>query len=297
MKVFIVFLALFFTINQSVEARRRFGRSFGKRATKSMFNTKRAKKPSRVNKPFNNSSSSRTRGTNTPFSRRGGFMNSMMGAVAGTMIGGFLFRSLGIGGHGNGAGGGGMGLFFPLLLIGGAYFLFRNRNKSMIPASASTNSQYQQDNFETQANEIPSTDELGLESDNNFIKERNTDFFSIQHAWSKKDLSNVSNKMTDEILMQFKMEFDQMDSKGHISTLENIMINDSQVTQSWSEDGSDYAKMIFSVSLIEYESDKEGNVISGLKGIPTDLDEAWLFTKAPGQNDWKLCGIDNQMNS
>ena len=103
--------------------------------------------------------------------------------------------------------------------------------------------------------------------------------------------------MTHDILSQFKSEFDEMNLKDHSSTLENIMINDTQVVQTWSEEGSDFAKMLFNVSLIEYESDKDGNVISGLKGIPTDLDESWVFTKDPGENEWRLCGIDNEMVS
>ena len=77
-------------------------------------------------------------------------MKSMMGAVAGTMIGGFLFKALGMNPGGMGAGGGGgMGFIVILLLIGGGVFLYFRYKKNT--AFAGANNQYSQQGFSEQS--------------------------------------------------------------------------------------------------------------------------------------------------
>jgi hypothetical protein len=208
----------------------------------------------------------------------------MAGAFAGTMLGAMLFRSLGIGA--GGAGGSGLML---LLLIGlgfGAYFLFRKRYgiKPQQEPLVETNV------FEETMGEI---DELNMVDDHDFKTQRSRDFFSIQHAWSKKDLSNVNHLMTPIVEEEFNKEITEMNDKGHTSTLENLMVENTQIVSSWNELEVLCATVKFDVSLIEYESDTNGNVVNGSKTDYTRMTEYWTFSKSPNDDNWKVCAVEN----
>ena len=93
MKVMAIFLLLFMSLSEFSEARSRRGKFFGKRSSRSFFNSNKRVNPN----------SFRRNQMNQP-RKSGTFMKSMMGAVAGTMIGGFLFKAFGMNPAGAGAG-------------------------------------------------------------------------------------------------------------------------------------------------------------------------------------------------
>jgi predicted lipid-binding transport protein (Tim44 family) len=305
MKVITLFLIFLLVAPQEAESRSRFGRSFGKRGTRSFFNnTKRTNTFKRKAAPRQNTRSNKINSMNSP-RRSGGFMKSMMGAVAGTMIGGMLFRALGLNTGAMGAGGGGMGLFFPLMLILGAFLYFRYRKQPQYASNNYTQGGYNQTAYnqneyvETESTEVEQehdqaeSNDLAIASTQEFIADRNKDFFSIQHAWSKKDLTSVKGKMTSEIYNEFTNEIEEMKQKGHSSTLENLMINNSTPVASWNENNSKFITYKFDVSLIEYESDANGNIVSGKKDDYTDISEFWTFTQDGYGNDWKVTAVEN----
>ena len=128
MKVMAIFLLLFMSLSELSEARSRRSKAFGKRSSRSFFNSNRS----------TNTNSFRRNQMGQP-QRSGGFMRSMMGAVAGTMIGGFLFKAFGMNSTGAGAGGGGMGFLLLLLLIGGGVFLYFRYKKIILMRVRITN--------------------------------------------------------------------------------------------------------------------------------------------------------------
>ncbi|MDC0254419.1 Tim44 domain-containing protein [Bacteriovoracales bacterium] len=288
MKIMAIFLLLFMTFSEVSEARSRRGKFFGKRSGRSFFNSNKR----------TNTNTFRRNQMGQP-RRSGGFMKSMMGAVAGTMIGGFLFKALGMNPGGMGAGGGGgMGFILLLLLIGGGVFLyFRYKKKT---AFAGTNYQHSEQGFseqntspfESEPSNYGEENNLDIEQGPQFISDRNKDFFSIQHAWSKKNLDGVKDKMTTEVYSEFMNEIGEMNSKGHTSTLENLMVNKTEVTSSWEENSTKYITLKFDVSLIEYEADKNGNIISGNKDGYTDITELWTFAQEGLGKDWKVSGVE-----
>ncbi len=291
MKKIAITLILLMTMTEIVEARSRFKRSFGRRSSRSLFSNKK-KSPSRTFQRKQSTRPKKNFNNNQNTNRRSGgsFLRSMGGAFAGTMLGGMLFRAFGMGtGAGAGAGGGG-GFLIILLLIGaGAFFYFRYRKPAM---QSSYQYSAQDPSLETDTEE--ETDELGLLSNTNFINDRNKDFFSIQHAWSKKDIQSVKDIMTTEVASEFQNEITEMDNKGHTSTLENLMIQQSQIVSSWNELELQCATIKFDVSLIEYESDTNGNIVSGSKDSYTDISEYWTFTKAPYDSHWKVSAVENE---
>lgn len=304
MKNLTLIILLLFTMSSLTQARSRRGRSFGRRGSRSMFkNTKRTNnlrtRPQKVNsKNYNNQRSN-------PLSNlrsNGGFMKSMMGAVAGTMVGGFLFRAFG-GNSGNYQSGaasgnsGGTGLFFPLLLIAaGAFFYFKykkqksnNTPHDLVPPVVDTRYNLIQDDNDDEE-EI---DELDYTNNPAFMKDRNKDFFVIQHAWSQKKLDKVKDKIGQDVFNEFTNEINEMKQKGHTSTLENLMINSSACVASWNEEDNKYVTLKFDVSLIEYECDQKGIVISGSKENPTDISEFWTFSKQGSGHNWLVSAIEN----
>ncbi len=303
MKVMAIFLLLFMSLSEFSEARSRRGKFFGKRSSRSFFNSNKRVNPNSFRR--NQMGQPRKSGT---------FMKSMMGAVAGTMIGGFLFKAFGMNPTGAGAGGGGgMGFIFLLLLIGGGVFLYFRYKKNTSYAGAN----YQHDQqglnqqvlnqqsfsdqgfgeqtrrpFEGEALNNGEENHLDIEQNPQFISDRNKDFFQIQHAWSKKNLDVVRDKMTTEVYLEFMDEIAEMNSKGHTSTLENLMVNKTEVTDSWEEHSKKHMTLKFEVSLIEYEADKNGNIVSGNKDSYTDITEFWTFTQEGQGRDWKVSGVE-----
>lgn len=295
MKVLAIFLIFILVTPEftDAEARSRMGRSFGNRGSRSLFNTK--KRPTNsFNRKSTNQRNSRSNSLFGNRNSRGGFMKSMMGAVAGTMIGGFLFRALGIGG-GMGGAGGGSGILFPILLIAGAAFLyFRYKKQPQYVGHENYAHQgHQEEEEEVIETTFQETNELEISDNRQFISERNKDFFAIQHAWSKKSLDSVKRKMTNEVYDEFQSEINQMNKLGHTSTLENLMINHSEAVASWKEDQSDFITIKFDVSLIEFESDEKGQVVSGKKEGFTDISEFWTFSQSTMDNDWKVCSVES----
>ncbi len=307
MRFLALFLVLFLTVSEVAEARSRFGRSMGRRGSRSFFNQKKRPTSNIYKKkaaPRNNSSRSTLNSSRR--GRSGGFMKSMMGAVAGTMIGGMLFRALGMNAGSFGSGGG-MGLFFPLLLIGGAFLYFRYRKKPQLSNAnfgGFSQNQFPDNNHQQQTYESTSTqdvssepeeetNELSFATNQDFINERNKDFFSVQHAWSKKNLAPVKDILTSEIYTDLNNEIDEMTKKGHTSTLENLMLTSSQAVSSWNEDQTKFITFKFNASLIEYEADQNGNVVAGKKDAYTDINEFWTFSQSGYGNSWKVSAIEN----
>ena len=283
MKIMAIFLLLFMTFSEVSDARSRRGKFFGKRSSRSFFNSNKRANPN----TFRRNQMGQPR-------KSGGFMKSMMGAVAGTMIGAALFKAFGMNPSGIGGGGGGMGFILLLLLIGGGVFLYFRYKKNT--AFAGTNYQYSEQGtrpLESELSNYGEENNLDIEQNPQFISDRNKDFFQIQHAWSKKNLDGVKDKMTTEVYSEFMSEITEMNSKGHTSTLENLMVNKTEVTDSWEENSKKHMTLKFEVSLIEYEADKNGNIISGSKDGFTDITEFWTFSQESLDKDWKLSGVEN----
>lgn len=278
MRLIAIFLILFMTLNDVAEARSRFRKSFGRRGSRSLF--QKNKRPTTYNtKKFSQKKAAPKTFNRSQPRRSGTFLRSMAGAFAGTMIGGMLFRAFGL----NPANGGGGFMLILLVLLGfGAYFLFKRRY-GLKPIQQTSEEPI---NF----GEI---DELEMVNDQGFMTERSRDFFSIQHAWSKKDLSKVEHLMTSEISSEFSSEIEEMKSKGHTSTLENLMVQDIKIVSSWNELEMKCATLKFDVSLIEYETNANGDVISGDKDQYTTMTEYWTFSKSPYDNNWKVCAVEN----
>jgi predicted lipid-binding transport protein (Tim44 family) len=241
----------------------------------------------------------------------GGFLRSLGGGILGGLLGGFLFRSLGFGGYG--AGGSGIGIFELLLILAGGYFIYRmvrRRKKAVDSVSQDYVRQgdFEGERFETYKGrgqisyERGSDIDQGLsyihQMDQSFDKDRFKDnamdiFFRVQGAWTHRDIGPVSDILTDEARGFLQGEIDMLRREKKVNRLENIAVRNAEITEAWQESGRDFVTVRFFANLLDYTSDeKTGEVLSGSVTEPVKFEEYWTFTRALGNNPWKLSAIN-----
>jgi len=234
----------------------------------------------------------------------------MAGGIAGGLLGGMLFRGLGLAG-GGGMGGGGIGLFEIILLAGIGYLIYRFIKKKREENSVNTfepepyrggtvtpiSQGYQQ--------QIPEAEDVdtGLahirQFDPYFDENRYNDlvmdnFFKIQGAWMSRDLTPVQNLLTDEMRRIFQTDIDKLIRDKQINRLENIAVRKVDIVEAWQESGQDYINTLIYANLLDYTTDESGTVLTGSKSDPVKFEEYWTFTRPVGNNPWKLTAIDQK---
>jgi len=243
----------------------------------------------------------------------GSFLRTMGGALLGGLIGGMLFSGLGFAGQG-GFGGSGIGLIEIILVLGIGYLIYRmiRRKKE---ENLSYQSAYQQGGYQTE--KMPayessgqsykgdtSVDDEGIshirQMDPYFDKARFKDmamdsFFKIQGAWMNRNLSPVSNLLTDEIRGIFQKDIDILLREKKVNRLENIAVRNVEIVETWQESGQDFITVLFHANLLDYTTDDStGKVVAGSKEEPVKFEEYWTFTRPVGNNPWRLSAINQQ---
>jgi predicted lipid-binding transport protein (Tim44 family) len=246
----------------------------------------------------------------------GGFGGSFLGSMAGGMLGGMLFRSLGFGGGYGGGGGGGIGIFEILLLAGIGYMIYRFVKKKRADEAGNggfgrvikmedyqRQDQFQQSSQQPYAQE---RDEIGeglsfiRQMDPGFDEQRFNDnvmdiFFKIQGAWMNRDLSGVSNLLTDEMRRHMQGDLDTLIKEKRVNRLENIAVRTVEISEAWQESGQDFITALIYANLLDYTTDDAtGAVVAGSKTEPVKFEEYWTFTRQVGNNPWKLSAINQK---
>ena len=284
----------------NAHARAGSSRSFGSRGTRSY---------SRSVTPSPRTSQPQQQATPAPIPQQqgGGFMRSMAGGIAGGLLGGMLFRSLGMAGGGMG-GGGGIGLFEIILLAGIGYLIYRFiKNKR----AATNSTPYAQGGSVTPIGNAYSDNQpaagdvdAGLghirQMDAAFDEQRFSDtamdiFFKIQGSWMNRDLSPVSQLLTDEMRRIMQEDLDRLLRDKQVNRLENIAVRNVDVVEAWQESGQDYITALIYANLLDYTTDDtSGAVVSGSKTEPVKFEEYWTFTRPVGNNPWRLSAINQK---
>jgi predicted lipid-binding transport protein (Tim44 family) len=328
LRFFMIIAALLVTTlmvaEQNAHARAGGGRSFGSRGSRSY--SRPVAPPSQM--PSRQYAPSRPSQPTTPppyqqpspgFGRS--FGGSFLGSMAGGMLGGMLFRSLGFGGGYGGGGGGGIGLFEIILLAGIAYMIYRFVKKKR-EGSASYSQQgrvidindYQRQQAPSYgagpsvdyAPERDARDEVedGLsfirQMDPSFDERRFNDnvmdiFFKIQGAWMNRNLSGVSQLLTDEMRGTMQGDIDNLTRAKRVNRLENIAVRTVEISEAWQESGQDFITALIYANLLDYTTDDTtGAVVEGSKTDPVKFEEYWTFTRSVGNNPWKLAAINQK---
>lgn len=249
----------------------------------------------------------------------GGFWRSMaggvMGGIAGGLLGGLLFRSLGFAGGAGGLGGG-FGLMDLLLLAGIAYLIYwfvrrgRAQREAVLaggPAERTMVEPYSAGGVTSATPDAPAPtwqEELarGLghlrQMDPGFteaaFREWCTDqFFQIQAAWMRRDLTALGPGLTEEMRRAFGAQLEEARAKRTLNKLENITVRSVELTEAWQEQGQDYLTVRFLANLLDYTVDETtGAVVAGSDSVPVKFEEFWTWVRPVGPNPWRLSAIN-----
>jgi len=258
-----------------------------------------------------------------PASSSGSFMRSFGGGLLGGLAGGMLFRSLFGGPAAQSAtgtaatGGGGIGLMDILLLAGIGGLIYWYIKKKRREASATAGYYQSSGNvelppqpqyppvYDQPQGAAPGVDqdlERGLANIHQFdsafdeakFQEWCTDtFFKIQGAWANRDMATVRNLLTDEMHRILQGDAEALKAQKKINRLENIAVRSVDITEAWQESGSDFVTVRVFANLLDYTVDETtGQVVEGSKTDPMKFEEYWTFTRAVGNNPWKLSAIN-----
>ena len=236
--------------------------------------------------------------------------------MAGGLLGGMLFSSLGFGGHGGGmGGGGGIGLFDIILLGGllyGIYWYIKRRKQNATTATASpahyqvsgpepVSPGYAQPAYTAPQDAVEDDRRRGIgyikQMDPDFTEEKFDDlcmdvFFKIQGAWANRDMSSIRSLLTDDMYHIMQDDAEKMKREGKFNKLENIAVRTVEISEAWQEQGKDYITVRFLANLLDYTVSENGELLSGSKTDPVKFEEYWTLVRPVGNNPWQLSGID-----
>jgi len=302
----------FLVVEQNAQARVGGGGSMGSRGSRSYSRPMAPPSQMAPSRPYAPSQPSPA----TPYQQPsrglfgGGFGGSFLGSMAGGMLGGMLFRSMGFGG-GYGGGGGGVGLFEILLLAGIGYLIYRfvKKNRADEGSYGQQGKVIQMNDYQNQNQGLsyaPERNELeeGLsyirQMDPSFDEKRFNDnvmdmFFKIQGAFMNRDLSSAAAVLSDEMRGLLQRDIDTLLRDKKINRLENIAVRTVEISEAWQESGKDFVTALIYANLLDYTTDDStGAVLSGSKTEPVKFEEYWTFTRPVGNNQWKLCAINQK---
>ncbi len=241
----------------------------------------------------------------------GGFLRGLGGGILGGLLGGMLFSSLGFGSYGSGLGGSGIGIFEILLILAGGFLLYKMFSKKREPAAGTYQSPYVQKDYQREGiSDYSSSGQIGTltqptddgisyirQMDPSFDEGRFRDaaldiFFKIQGAWTNRDLSPVKGLLTDEMTGVLQSDIDTLIKEKRINRLENIAVRNVEMTEAWQESGQDFITVRYYANLLDYAVDTSTDmVVSGSRTEPVKFEEYWTFTRAVGNNPWRLSAI------
>ena len=307
----VLLVTSFLAIEKNAQARVGGGGSMGSRGSRSYS---RPMAPPSQMAPSRQYAPSQPSPMTPPYQQpAGGFGRSFLGGMAGGMLGGMLFRSLGFGGgYGGGyGGGGGIGIFEILLLAGIGYLIWRfvTKNRANDGGYDQPGKVIQMNDYQNQNQNLsyaPQRDELGeglsyiRQMDPSFDEKRFNDnvmdmFFKIQGAFMNRDLSSAAGVLTDEMRGLLQRDVDQLKQDKKINRLENIAVRSVEISEAWQESGKDFITAMVYANLLDYTTDDTtGAVLTGSKTEPVKFEEFWTFTRPVGNNQWKLCAINQK---
>jgi len=243
------------------------------------------------------------------------FLSGIGGGLLGGMIGSMLFGGrAGAAGWGGGGGFGFGDLIIILIILAIVFFVIKRFRVQKAMEMSSTGSAYAPSSYNTYNEPAPDTyyepsprDGViaqGLrhisEMDPTFneagFKETVEDnFFKIQSAWTKRDLSNVKSLLTPQILNTFQDDVNRYIANKQFNRLENIAVRQVDIVDAIQDQGEEYITVKFLASLLDYVVDEAtGHTVSGSTSDPVKFLEYWTFTRKVGQRNWVLAGITQE---
>jgi predicted lipid-binding transport protein (Tim44 family) len=120
-------------------------------------------------------------------------------------------------------------------------------------------------------------------------------FFRIQGAWMNRDMSSVTNVLSDEMRGIFQGDVDRLLREKRVNKLENIAVRKVDITDAWQEAGDEFITVLIYANLLDYTVDvATGSIVAGSNLEPVKFEEYWTFTRPVGPGPWSLSAIDQK---
>jgi predicted lipid-binding transport protein (Tim44 family) len=116
----------------------------------------------------------------------------------------------------------------------------------------------------------------------------------IQTAYGREDTNALGRMTTPEMLSYFSQDLADEKRKGVRCEISDVKLLQGDLSESWQEDGSDYATVAMRFSLIDATVDRAtGRVVSGSRDEPEEATEVWTFRREHRDmgEGWKLSAI------
>jgi predicted lipid-binding transport protein (Tim44 family) len=235
----------------------------------------------------------------SPMSPGRSFFSGLMGGLIGAGIAGMLFGN----GFGGGMGFGGMlGGLLQVALLGGLAYLafnfFRRRAQQSAPQPAMAGGvpserldqvMQRREAVAPIAGGLPSGLPLTLQAQDFDAFEQL--LYAVQSAWSRRDFDGLKSLATPEMFTYFEEQLKELAATGLENHIDSVKLDKGDLSESWSENGADFATVSLRFSALDYSFDKaSGKIVEGSDRERIDVTEYWTFTRTPGQ-DWKLSAI------
>lgn len=328
--ILFLFMFLAWTIPSEALARRGGGMSgggsFGSRGSRSMTPvrpytppTSPGVRPSTPAQPGSPSATSPRGMAASPAGGTSSFLRGLgggiLGGLAGSMLGHWLFGGTSAQAAPGAGGSSGFGLM-DLILLGGIglliYLFIAKRRREQAAAalpgvhqSSMTEGSLQPPYYELEAPPAAELDrdlEKGLKNieqlDPLFAEDRFKDqamdfFFKIQGAWADRDMSSVKHLLSNEMFRLLQEDAGKMRQDGLVNRLENIAVREVNLTEAWQESGQDFITVRIYATLLDYTvNEKTGEIVEGSKADPVKFEEYWTFVRPVGNNPWQLSAIN-----
>ena len=245
------------------------------------------------------------------FAQRNPFVTGLLGGLVGAGLFGMLSgHGFGWGDVGGGGGGGGLGVLLQLLLIGGAIWFavsMLRRRSTAAPAMAYPEPLPQtsaQPGYSYVPNSGPAplafpgsggsaavapADEIGL---------TNADFDAFEHAlgaiqqaWTAGDIVALRRLVTPEMLSYFSEQLATNVSKGVTNTVQDVKLEQGDLSEAWREADIEYATTALAFTLIDFTTADDGRVVAGSKTERQRVTELWTFMRQADGGRWLLSAI------
>lgn len=113
---------------------------------------------------------------------------------------------------------------------------------------------------------------------------------AVQSAWSQHDLTTLRMVATPEMVSYFGEQMAEQTSRGERNVVSDVKLDQGDLSESWAEDGREYATVAMRFSMVDVTRDTGGKVTAGHPDMRSTATEIWTFLRAPGGR-WVLSAI------
>lgn len=231
------------------------------------------------------------------FFQRNPIMGGIMGGLIGAGIGSMLFGSNSAMAAASGAApmASMFGTLLQVALIGGLIWMgFRLFRRRAQPAGADMAAPaYQRETMpgatgSSDSNRVAKEFEVSADDQNQFSRI----IEGVQKAWSDGNPVALRQLVTPEVAGWIGEDLARDQANGVRNVVEDVTLLKGDISETWSENGMDYATAIITFSARDYMvrlSDNE--VVEGDPRNPVETTEAWTFVRGSG-GTWVLSAIE-----